>query len=255
MSDFLCKINKKLTQGSLICILLAYLTAFIHGIIIFMGMDYGYFVVVDTYLARAGILLSVISLILILTSREYFKGLIFVGITLTLSVPFIYSDYQCYRIVDERIEAKKKYSGEYNLRLLGKELIKYAKANDGCLPPAEQWCDCLMEFNSELTKNNFRHPQAPAESVCNFAFNPNLAGLDPENISDKTVLLFEADGEWNLNGTVNLLRPRFDGEQDVFVLYIDGTVRSYWFEEEKIREFKSRYGQVRMCYEALRWQP
>lgn len=254
MDKYLKFIIRSLILITLVCIALAYSSVLIFAALVFVGIDHWFFVAAGYYLYKAAVILSAISAVAVLACRRYWRGLIYITLILILSVPFIYSDYQCKKIVKRRIEAKKKYSGEYNLRLLGKELLKYTETN-GSLPPAERWCDCLMEFNGELIRENFRHPQAPPESVCNFALNRNLAGLDPKDISDKTVLLFEADGPWNLNGTANVLRPRFNNEQDLFMLYLNGTVRSYWFEEGKIREFKSYFGQVKMYYESPRWNP
>ena len=63
---------------------------------------------------------------------------------------FVYVDNKIQKHVELRKTVMKENSGEYNLKLLGKYLIEYASNNDGKLPLAENWCDVLLGYSSDI---------------------------------------------------------------------------------------------------------
>ena len=149
-------------------------------------------------------------------------------------VLFIYADKKIQKHVELRETVVKENSGEYNLRLLGEYLINYTSINDGKLPLATSWCDSLIDFSSDINKENFQHPKKNELSLgeCNFAFNKKLSGLSLDSISPDTILIFEADGEWNLNGTGELLQSRYSKNGYISVLYVNQEMRNYWFYKD-----------------------
>ena len=149
---------------------------------------------------------------------------------------------------------EKSYSSVSNLRLLGKSFIGYAKNNNGYLPDANQWCDLLMRYDKTLTGQNFKHPLIK-EWECNIAFNKNLNCLKLSEIPKDTVLLFEADGGWNLSGDKELFEKSRKEQTDYYFCYVllaDGNIESYRFEEGGYKTFDSKGVE---SIKPLRWKP
>lgn len=202
--------------------------------------------------------LGIISIVVITIRRKLLKGYVYAILAIFLSSPFILAMYGAHLASVARKETEKAYTGTYNLRLLGKTLIEYAKDNEGYLPIGDQWCDLLLEHNSNLTEDNFRHPRAQRLNlgICNFAFNKNLSGLHLNDIRDDVVLVFEADGDWNLTGTGELLknrRTRAVDELYVDVLFADQSMRIFWFHRQAYKKFDSRgrsYVWEPLCWKA-----
>ena len=117
----------------------------------------------------------------------------------------------------------------------------YTDAHDGHLPPADKWCDLLMKHYG-LSEKFFRCPGAKA-GTCGYAFNKNLDGLHLYRDVRKhaeVVLVFDADGGWNLSGGEELLKMRHRGmkKKNCNLLFADFSVRSYdeeEFENEPVR--------------------
>lgn len=130
-----------------------------------------------------------------------------------------------------RAVAEKNYSARYNLKLIGDTMIKYAEYNNGFLPDANNWCDLPMSYDKKLTRMNFKHPLIK-EWECNIAYNKNLSGLKLSEIPKDTILIFEADGNWNLSGDEDLLRERYINNKDylsVYIILANGKMVEYWF--------------------------
>lgn len=154
-----------------------------------------------------------------------------------------------------RAERARAYTGEFNLKLLGQEVIDYARSKEGILPNSNGWCDLLMKHNASLTKDNFTHPRAKQlgfKGECQFAFNRNIFGMNISDIASNTVVLYEADGPWNLCGTEELLATRLYRKSDHVSMFLkDGTIVDYWVYQKGIR----RIGSNGMYYEKPRWIP
>ena len=150
----------------------------------------------------------------------------------------------------------KEHHGTYNQGVLATAIIRYAKDHGGLLPPAETWCDELMAHDNTLTKSSFAHPDREGYNLsgaCSYAFNSNLGGKRLSDIPDHVILLFEADGGWNLNGTGELLKTRYRKHGYIAVVFANKQMRDYWYEYKQIRCF-DKYGR-RMYYENPRWKP
>jgi hypothetical protein len=91
------------------------------------------------------------------------------------------------------------------------------------------------------------------KGTCQFAFNRNLSGLRLVDLPRDVVLIFEADGEWNLNGTGELLKTRYREKGCIAVLFADQTIGDYWYYMRAVRKF-AKSGKT-MYYEKPRWEP
>lgn len=71
----------------------------------------------------------------------------------------------------------------------------------------------------------------------------------PENV----ILVFEADGNWNLAGGPELLKTRRSEHGYVAMFFADGTTGNYWFYTNSVRKFSPK--GTHMYYEKPRWKP
>lgn len=245
-----------ISLGSICCAGLAILLGIPYSLLLFCNTySDGLF---DTiiYLFRAGLILGIIAVPAVLIARTYWWGLVPAIVSIFICGAVVWIDYEITMYSRDRQETLKKMIGDYNLRLLGEELIENAKANSGRLPEAAHWCDSLMKDNNELTEVNFRHPNPDVfqlKGECHFAFNKNLSGLQLADIPGDVVLLFEADGDWNLNGAAELLQTRYREHGYIAVLTVDGKMWKYWFDMNALKKFDK--DGTSMYYEQPRWQP
>jgi hypothetical protein len=108
-----------------------------------------------------------------------------------------------------------------NLRKLGLAFFMYASDNNGEYPPADKWCDVLLE-EGRVSEREFVSPKLvlrwpfvgrsykiepmfiwpiPKKGRCHFAMNPNCK----PNSQRDVVLLFETKEGWNQCGGPELL--------------------------------------------------
>lgn len=135
-------------------------------------------------------------------------------------------------------------SGLDKIVVIGDSLIKYSNQN-GSLPDANNWCDLLIGFDSEINKEFFHITGQRSQIKCTFAFNKDLTNLSLDNINGNVVLLFEADGKLNLSGGPELLdkgrhKDRYFSLKKqifVYVMFIDGTVAKYRLHDGAVSLF------------------
>jgi len=145
------------------------------------------------------------------------------------------------------------YTSKYNLKLFGGSLIEYSKDNNGCLPPAQKWCDLLVQHQPDLPKYAFTNRRKKPGNTSHFAFNENLDGLRLADVPSDVVLLFEARGDWNLAGGPQLLETRRKYGR-IYVLFVDQTIGAYYFSEEGVINYAEK-GPDKYTYKPLRWKP
>lgn len=95
-----------------------------------------------------------------------------------------------------------------NAQQINMAVIMHAQANTNTCPPAATWCDAV-QGNLVLT-NAFQCLAAADKSHrSHYAFNARLDRLSLDKIKNpaQTVMIFEAEGGWNLSGGSEL-RPR-----------------------------------------------
>jgi prepilin-type processing-associated H-X9-DG protein len=101
-------------------------------------------------------------------------------------------------------------------------MLLHAGDNTNTYPPAATWCDAIQpELGSTQV---FQCPAGDKSQRCHYAFNASLGGLALDKVGSpaQTVMVFETDGGWNLNGGSELLlqNPRHD--RAVVVGFADG---------------------------------
>lgn len=127
-----------------------------------------------------------------------------------------------------------------NLKQLALGVRMYAGDSKDQFPAGTNWCDAVFTYVS--TPSVFRCPAAKDSARCHYAFNAKLSAIAEDKLTDQawqTVLLFEADGGWNLSGGKELLAQTVRHHGVVTVALADGSVR-----------------QVRAAdLPSLRWEP
>jgi prepilin-type processing-associated H-X9-DG protein len=110
-----------------------------------------------------------------------------------------------------------------NLKQVALAGFMYADANK-TLPDTTNWCEALTPFfgGSGLL---LKCPAGDTEKKCHYAFNANLANLDPAKVQApaQTVTFFECeDGGWDIAGGPELL-PRIPRHRNAIVIvFADG---------------------------------
>jgi hypothetical protein len=233
----------------------AFLLLFLFGITVILPVnDIGYLAIGSIVLYTIAFLTSIISLVIILLNPKEAQGLLATFFALLVSFAPAIFVVESFRVSRARIERQKKTIGKYNINILGKAVLIYAESNSGILPTSENWCDVLLETNSDVSLSNFKHPKPKMHGLkgkCHFAFNENVSGMDITAIDPKTVILFESDGEWGLSGGQELLERVRNKHSYVSVFLADGSIEDYLFRYNAYKSFDS--GE--MEYEELTWVP
>jgi prepilin-type processing-associated H-X9-DG protein len=96
-----------------------------------------------------------------------------------------------------------------NVKGLAFAVRMYADENQNHYPFATNWCDALLKSNAGLT-NIFHCPADFSGSRCSYAFNARLSGVEEGKVDPNTVVIFEANGDWNISDGRELIlaKPR-----------------------------------------------
>ena len=125
-----------------------------------------------------------------------------------------------------------------NVKVLSSALLQYADGNQNHhYPAATNWCDAIQS-NVGISKV-FQCPADFSGGRCSYAFNTRLSGAEEGKVDPRTVMIFEADGGWNIAGGRELLLAKSRHRHLIVVGFADGSV-------EQVRE--SQLSQ-------LRWDP
>ncbi|MHC4616538.1 MAG: DUF4190 domain-containing protein [Planctomycetota bacterium] len=118
-----------------------------------------------------------------------------------------------------------------NLKGLQTALSNYAREYDGTYPPADKWCDMLIQY-CKVTPEQFvcKHGDTvPGES--SYAMNKNVGGRKASELPEDVVVLFETDGGWNQCGGAEMLTTENHNGKGCNILFNDGSVRFLKAEE------------------------
>jgi hypothetical protein len=235
---------------------LAIVSIALYCLLVTLGFDYGILALLPFLFCVVAFLLGLLSTLIILVFRARFKGLVYSLSAVVFSLPIVYIGTEFFMSPNVRAEDMKNYTTLYNMGLLDEALKKYAQSHNGILPDANSWCDSLMNQDPTLTAENFRHPQPDLLKLkgrCHIAFNSNLSGRSLGDVPGDVVLLFEADGGWNLNGTGLLLTSPYGEKRFVRILFVDGSTANYWYDQKGVRKFDP--SGKHMYHESSRWSP
>lgn len=126
-----------------------------------------------------------------------------------------------------------RLKAEFNLRLLGSEIIEYTKNNNDALPDPNKWYDMVLNYGKNIDQNTFKNPGVSGNKF-NYALNENLSDVSFSNLPGNMILLFESMGNWNLHGGEELfssqkIKHRYCLFNDYsYVLLVDQTVMKYY---------------------------
>lgn len=231
--------TSRLAIASMSCSVLA-----VFCLVLLFLFDFDIFGQAATVLLPAAFVLGIIACFAIVR-HKHLKGYAYAIIAIIVGGAFVLLMAQTQFTIRMRAYYEKTNTSRYNLRKLGKAMHEYAQDHDGYLPVANQWCDLLLEYDKSLTRDDFKHPKREGTSI---AFNKYLDVLRLADIPGNVVLLFEAEGGWNLTGGAELLSiEHFDGGY-VNVLLLNKEIKTYWINEGGVRQ----YGSV---FTPLRWKP
>ncbi len=118
------------------------------------------------------------------------------------------------------------YSGAGEIKSQFKE---YAKSHDGKLPEAENWCDEFRNLDKDEEYDNFMFGRS--ERQIGFGINKSAAKLR-ENVPDDMVLFFECEAGWNVSGSPELAKGRWD---DSIVWIVFGDLSSKKFRQKDVK--------------------
>jgi len=203
--------------------------------------------IVSGYLALGAMAIGGIILIISIRRRKVKYNWHFAALIIVLNtMSFLFYALVAAPNIKNRREFEKNYTLIYNLKKIGEKLQGYANDNNGCLPPTENWCDILLQYDKSLTQDDFRHPKNPAIVI---AFNENLSGVRISNVPKDTVLLFETRGGWNLSGDEDLIQTANSNDSRINILFANMVVKSYWIKEKAV------HGRWFKEFVPVRWKP
>ena len=247
---------RSIIRGSVYCVTAGVVVGFVYAFLLIMGVYSDILMIAVMLLFGIGFLLSIVGLLAIIITRTCWLGIIPILLALIVSGTATYFHVEIAMGARRRARMMKEISPYYNMKRLTDNLIQYAEANSGHLPVADSWCDQLLTSDPELTRSHFQHPKPDVlglKGECHFAFNSNLSNMRISDISDETVLLFEADGPWNMNGKEELLKTRYRKRGCVTMLFMNGQKADYWYYKKAVRKFDPKGTQ--MYYVKPRWEP
>ena len=144
--------------------------------------------------------------------------------------------------LSRHLEKKKTLS--YRMEVLYSSLCKYAESHNGQLPSADSWCDELIKVDEKISKDSFRRGDSDSINSYHISFNNNLSNIRLSDLLPNTVILFGAEGKWNLNGSEEMIVEA----KSIPYLVTNGTVIICW---RKGKIYKSNQStEKKLCWEA-----
>ena len=127
----------------------------------------------------------------------------------------------------------------HSINIIGNSLLTYLKKSEFTIPPAVNWSDLLLQNNKNITEDIF---WGTGNAKSAFAFNANIANMKINKLPDNTVVIFEADGDFNLSGGKELLLDKrakdkyFLRKKDIFIYiyFVDSTIGRYRIADSAI---------------------
>jgi hypothetical protein len=129
-----------------------------------------------------------------------------------------------------------------NMKSLAAALVVYGGSisEEGEFPPANKWCDLLLE-SRVLTKDSLHifACRGAENGPCNYALNPTCDANSPGDV----VLLFETKGGWNQYGGPEILTTENHGGKGCNVVSKNGSVR--FVKTEELGQLKWDSGEAK----------
>jgi Domain of unknown function (DUF4190) len=177
--------------------------------------------------ALIGLILGIVALIKVKRSRGALGGGGIALAGIVVSAVFVVMIPISAAVLLPALAAAKQKAQSINCASNVKGLVfamqMYADENHNLYPAATNWCDALFPSNAGMT-NIFHCPTDFSGRRCSYAFNARLAHAEEGKVNPKTVMIFEADGGWNLSGGRELMLARSRHGHVIVVGYADGSV-------------------------------
>jgi type II secretory pathway pseudopilin PulG len=109
-----------------------------------------------------------------------------------------------------------------NVKQLSVAMRIYAGDNQNHYPAATNWCDAIR--SDVGTTKTFQCPADFSGGRCSYAFNARLSGAEDGKADPSTVMIFEANGNWNASGGRELMLAKSRHRHLVVVGFADGHI-------------------------------
>jgi prepilin-type processing-associated H-X9-DG protein len=191
--------------------------------------------------ALIGLILGIIALVKVRNSRGALGGggMALAGIIVSAIFVFMIPVFAA-MVLPALASAKQKAQGINcisNVKQLSMAMQVYADKHQSHYPAATNWCDAIRA-DVGMAKV-FQCPADPSGGRCSYAFNTRLSEAEVDKVDPNTVVIFEADGGWNISGGRELCLSKSRHRRAVVVGFADGHVESV--PESRLTE--------------LRWEP
>ncbi|MBN2272133.1 MAG: right-handed parallel beta-helix repeat-containing protein [Sedimentisphaerales bacterium] len=144
----------------------------------------------------------------------------------------IFADYWLQPSLRAR-EIDNRLACANNLRALGRALLIYAMDYDDEFPTADQWCDLLLQRESDRVTEEMFVCSSAEGGPSHYAINPNASD---SSAHPDMVLLFETTAGWNQFGGPELLAPENHQGEGCNILFVAGHVE--FVETERFDELR-----------------
>jgi hypothetical protein len=105
-----------------------------------------------------------------------------------------------------------------NVKAITEGALRSASGNGGRFPDGSNWCDTVQVYLPALS--TLRCPSDGSNDRCSYGFNEAVSGLPTNQVSPRTVLIFESRSGWNQTGGAGHTRTRHGS---LTVGFADGT--------------------------------
>lgn len=105
-----------------------------------------------------------------------------------------------------------------NVKAITQGALRSVSSNGGRFPDGSNWCDTVQVYLPSLS--TLRCPSDGSSDRCSYGFNAAVSGLATNQVSPRTVLIFESRSGWNQTGGASNTRSRHGG---LTVGFADGT--------------------------------
>ncbi|MCX5637531.1 MAG: DUF4190 domain-containing protein [Planctomycetota bacterium] len=171
--------------------------------------------------AIVGFVLGIVALVKIGNSNGRIAGRVLATLGISVAViSFIFSNV-C-RLITPVKRPPPLMICRSHLHRLGMAMRIYADDFDGKYPPAEKWCDLLVQYGGIVEKQFVCRSalRGGDKGRCHYAMNPNCEPNSPEDV----VLLFETKSGWNQYGGPEMVTFENHEGNGCNVLLKDGRV-------------------------------
>ena len=109
-----------------------------------------------------------------------------------------------------------------NVKMLNLGVMMYASDNNDLFPAGTNWCDVLMPYVQNAQA--YVCSSGKQGQRCHYALNARVAGREMKDIQSpaQTVLIFEAEGGWNVSGDRELLPAKSRHSGAYVIGFADG---------------------------------